>query len=66
MGSGVRCATCDGEAQESAITFVHVRNGERAHLELPLCEACGGRLEKHLKRAIPKRLFTFRPLRSRR
>jgi hypothetical protein len=53
------CALCSGPSHESALVFTHVRERERVDLEVPLCEACGTRMEKHLKRAVPKRLMTF-------
>jgi CheY-like chemotaxis protein len=59
LPNGCRCALCDGVSRESALSFVHHRKGERASLDVPLCETCGNRLEKHLKRVIPKRLIEF-------
>ena len=61
LSTGCRCALCDGVSRESALSFVHLRKGERASLEVPLCETCGNKLEKHLKRAIPKRLMRLAP-----
>jgi CheY-like chemotaxis protein len=60
LTSGCRCALCDGVSRESALSFVHHRKGERASLDVPLCETCGNRLEKHLKRVIPKRLIELK------
>lgn len=60
---GCRCALCEGISRESALSFVHLRRGERATLEVALCESCGNKLEKHLKRAIPKRLMRLAPTR---
>ncbi|MQA89191.1 MAG: response regulator [Gemmatimonas sp.] len=59
LDNGCRCALCNGVSRESALTFVHLRKGERASLDVPLCESCGNRVEKHLKRVIPKRLMDF-------
>jgi CheY-like chemotaxis protein len=59
LENGCRCALCNGISRESALSFVHMRKGERASLDVPLCESCGNRLEKHLKRVIPKRLIEF-------
>lgn len=53
------CALCESLSQEAALTFHHVRKAERVWVELPLCEVCANRLEKHLKRMIPKRLMAF-------
>jgi hypothetical protein len=62
---GALCGLCGRHADEGVIRFCGVRphreiGAVRAWLELALCEACGKNLEKHLKRAIPKRLFSFR------
>jgi hypothetical protein len=54
-----RCALCQHWTTETALMFSHVRGPERVTLEITVCEPCGSRLEKHLKRAIPKRLFAF-------
>lgn len=51
------CALCGGASRETVINFHHVRKRQRVILHVPLCETCGNRLEKHLKRAIPKRLM---------
>lgn len=53
------CALCGEVSRESLISFHHVRQQERVSMELALCEGCATRLEKHLKRAIPKRLMEF-------
>jgi|GEM_PF-2766858 len=54
-----RCAICQQWSSESTLTFAHTRGAERVRLEITICEPCGTRLEKHLKRAVPKRLFSF-------
>jgi hypothetical protein len=54
------CALCNGISREGMLLFQHVRNGERIALEIALCEACACRIEKHLKRAVPKRLMNIR------
>lgn len=56
------CALCQRPARQSALSFGHVRNGERVELDIRLCETCGTRIEKHIKRAIPKGLMRFSPL----
>ncbi len=54
-----RCALCQKWSAESTLTFAHTRGAQRVRLEITVCEPCGSRLEKHLKRAVPKRLFAF-------
>lgn len=54
-----RCALCHHWSSESTLMFTHTRGPERVTLEITVCEPCGSRLEKHLKRAVPKRLFDF-------
>lgn len=56
------CPLCGGVSRETVIRFQHVRKGERVALHIPLCETCGNRIEKHLKRAIPKRLMEIAEL----
>ena len=56
------CALCDGVSRESLISFHHVRDRQRVTLEIPLCVSCANKIEKHLKRAIPKRLMAFDPV----
>ncbi len=51
------CSLCSGDSRETVLIFHHVRNAQRVTLELALCETCGNNLEKHLKRAVPKRLM---------
>jgi hypothetical protein len=51
------CAMCNGPSTESVLIFSHVRERQRVNLAIPLCEACGNRMEKHIKRAVPKRLM---------
>jgi hypothetical protein len=51
------CALCSRPTRETMLAFTHRRGGEKVKLEIALCDSCGDRLEKHLKRAIPKRLF---------
>jgi protein-arginine kinase activator protein McsA len=53
------CALCQEVSREAVLAFHNVRKSERVTLEIPLCEGCANRLEKHLKRAIPKRLMEF-------
>jgi hypothetical protein len=55
------CALCGGASREATLAFAHRRGGENVSLEIALCGSCGDRLEKHLKRAIPKRLFDRTP-----
>jgi len=57
-----RCSLCAEETQDSGLVFHHLRQNERVSLEITLCNSCGQRIEKHLKRAIPKRLMTFEPV----
>lgn len=56
------CSLCPARAQLTRLVFLHehVQTGECVVLNIRLCESCGNRIEKHLKRAIPKRLMTFR------
>lgn len=49
------CALCGGWSRGTSLQFAHERPGERVRLEMHLCTACGDRIEKHLKRAIPVR-----------
>jgi hypothetical protein len=49
------CALCAGWSRGTSLHFEHERAGERVRLEMNLCTACGDRIEKHLKRAIPVR-----------
>lgn len=56
------CALCGGFSRETVIDFHHVRKRQRVSLHVPLCETCGNRIEKHLKRAIPKRLMEISEL----
>lgn len=49
------CALCGGWSRGTTLNFEHERLGERVRLEMNLCTACGDRIEKHLKRAIPLR-----------
>lgn len=58
------CGMCGSWARGSELDFAHERRGEVVHLQLPLCTSCADRLEKHLKRAIPKRLMELKPLLS--
>jgi hypothetical protein len=52
------CALCPGPARAGVgLTFDHVRRGQAVALEIDLCETCANRVEKHLKRIIPKRLM---------
>ncbi len=51
------CALCSAPSCGSGLVFFHERKGTRQWLEVGLCETCGNRMEKHLKRAVPKRLF---------
>ena len=51
------CHLCSEASRESVLVFHHVRKADRVSLEIALCEACGNNIEKHLKRAIPKRLM---------
>ncbi len=60
VGGGT-CALCPAQRSGSGLVFFHERRGERLWLEIGLCETCGNRMEKHLKRAIPKRLFGTTP-----
>ena len=53
------CALCDGMSREAALEFTSVRKGERVYFAVALCESCANRVEKHLKRVIPKRLMEF-------
>jgi hypothetical protein len=55
------CALCSGAIREATLAFTHRRGGEKVNLQITLCGSCGDRLEKHLKRAIPKRLFDRTP-----
>lgn len=50
---------CSAESRETVLIFHHVRGAERVTLEMALCEECGSNIEKHLKRAVPKRLMNF-------
>jgi hypothetical protein len=56
------CALCGGWSRGTQLRFTHEREGERVSLEMPLCRACGDRIEKHLKRAIPRRAMEVTPL----
>jgi len=56
------CTLCSGASRETVLVFHHVRKAERVTLELALCETCGNQLEKHLKRAIPKRLMEYKTI----
>jgi len=56
------CALCPNGSHETVLLFRHIRNQEQVDLEVPLCGDCGNRLEKHIKRAIPKRLMRVSPV----
>ncbi len=55
-------ALCSGAIREATLAFTHRRGREKVNLQIALCGSCGDRLEKHLKRAIPKRLFDRTPV----
>lgn len=56
------CALCQAPGPQSRLAFKHVHEGGRTDLEIALCADCGDRIEKHLKRAVPKRLMRFAAL----
>ncbi len=56
-----KCIACGAVAREGVIEFVTMRMGERVHLQGALCDYCGGKMEKHLKRMLPKKRFLFTP-----
>ena len=68
LGGGVvsegLCDLCEKEPGESSLVFMHrhERANELVTLSIRLCLSCGDRIEKHLKRAIPKRLMSITPL----
>lgn len=68
----MNCGLCGSGGAQGALAFLcrvpaspHVsslptkghREPHTVQLDEPLCERCGQRLYKHLKRALPKRLF---------
>jgi len=55
------CALCQAPGPQSRLAFKHVHEGGRTDLEIALCADCGDRIEKHLKRAVPKRLMRLSP-----
>ena len=58
------CALCGDEIGETSLVFLHEHREphEMVSLNIRLCLSCGNRIEKHLKRAVPKRLMDFRTL----
>jgi len=57
------CALCERPTPGPVtLTFHRERRGEEVALAIGLCDACGDRMEKHLKRAIPKRLMQITPV----
>ena len=58
------CSLCGAEGASSTLDFrrVSAERGAQTDLHIAVCDPCAGKLEKHLKRAIPKRLMTFSPL----
>jgi hypothetical protein len=57
------CPLCGKAAGKSPLIFQHMRSrsGELLTLDIRVCETCGDRVEKHLKRMIPKRLMVVTP-----
>lgn len=57
------CPLCGKAVGKSPLIFQHTRSrsGESLSLDIRLCENCGDRVEKHLKRMIPKRLMIVAP-----
>ena len=58
----VSCSLCSAETRGTVLIFKHVRRGQRVTLDIALCQECGNNLEKHLKRAVPKRLMNIREI----
>lgn len=57
---GETCPLCARPMTPGAIlTFSHGRKGEQVELEIAICKECGSRIEKHLKRVVPRRLMRF-------
>jgi hypothetical protein len=51
------CSICNGWSYGNVLRFERQDGSTRHSFDLVLCERCAERLEKHLKRAIPKRLM---------
>jgi hypothetical protein len=58
------CSLCGEAAGAGMLVFLHEHTDvpDYVSLNIRLCESCGNRIEKHLKRAIPKRLMVFRSM----
>jgi hypothetical protein len=58
------CALCGLAPGTAILLFLHdhVEDAQSVRLDIRLCASCGNRIEKHLKRAIPKRLMVFRDI----
>jgi hypothetical protein len=56
------CGLCGGWSRGTQLQFSHPREQDHVSLELHLCRNCGDRIEKHLKRAIPRRAMDVTPL----
>ncbi len=72
----VTCGLCERHAHGASLRFEGSHHwmggpnlkgsrnleGVECRLDIELCDRCAERMEKHLKRAIPKRLMEFAPL----